>query len=86
MRENTNFCSKPVLPFCVVNKMEIELHRADASNTFLGSNSSGIDFHPPHWCLHLIVVRRFEYAGDPENYTSGSVATGRASLAGQVKV
>jgi len=39
----------------------------------------------PHWCLHLIVVRRFEYAGDPESYTSGSVATGRASLAGQVK-
>jgi len=34
---------------------------------------------------HLIVVRRFEYAGDPESYTSGSVATGRASLAGQVK-
>jgi len=41
--------------------------------------------NPPHWCLHLIVVRRFEYAGDPESYTSGSVATGRASLAGQVK-
>jgi len=41
--------------------------------------------HPPHWCLHLIVVRRFDYAGDPESYTSGSVATGRASLAGQVK-
>jgi len=40
---------------------------------------------PPHWCLHLIVVRRFEYAGDPESYTSGSVAIGRASLAGQVK-
>jgi hypothetical protein len=34
--------------------------------------------------LHLIVVRRFEYASDPESYTSGSVATGRASLAGQV--
>ena len=36
-------------------------------------------------CLHFIVVRRFEYAGDPESYTSGSVATGRASLAGQVE-
>jgi hypothetical protein len=33
----------------------------------------------------MIVVRRFEYAWDPESYTSGSVATGRASLAGQVK-
>ena len=40
---------------------------------------------PPRWCLHLIVVRGFEYVSDPESYTSGSVATGRASLAGQVK-
>jgi hypothetical protein len=31
------------------------------------------------------MVRRFEYTSDPETYTSGSVATGRASLAGQVK-
>jgi len=31
------------------------------------------------------VERRFEYASDPENYTSGSIATGRASLSGQVK-
>ena len=42
-------------------------------------------FFPPRWCFHLIVVRRFEYASDPESYTSGSVATGRASLAGQVE-
>jgi hypothetical protein len=35
--------------------------------------------------LHLIVVRGFEYARDPESYTSGSVAFGRVSLAGQVK-
>jgi hypothetical protein len=27
------------------------------------------------------VVRGFEYAKDPKTYTSGSVATGRASLA-----
>jgi hypothetical protein len=39
----------------------------------------------PRWCFHLIVVRGFEYARDPESYASGSVATGRASLAGQVK-
>jgi len=38
-----------------------------------------------YWWLDLIVVRRFEYTSDPESYTSGSVATGRASLAGQVK-
>jgi hypothetical protein len=40
---------------------------------------------PPHWWLHSIVVRRFEYASDPESCTSGSVAADRASLAGQVK-
>jgi hypothetical protein len=40
---------------------------------------------PPRRCFHLIVVRGFEYARDPESYTSSSVATGRASLAGQVK-
>ena len=44
-----------------------------------------IILRPPRWCFHLIVVRRFEYASDPESYTSGSVATGRASLAGQVE-
>jgi len=48
-------------------------------------NYRSISQRPPHWCLHLIVVRRFEYAGDRESYTSGSIATGRASLAGQVK-
>ena len=37
------------------------------------------------WGLHLIGVRRFQYASDPESYTSGSVATGRASHAGKVK-
>jgi hypothetical protein len=39
----------------------------------------------PRWCFDLIVVRGFEYARDPDSYTSGSVATGRAYLAGQVK-
>jgi hypothetical protein len=37
------------------------------------------------WDLHLIVVRRFEYADDPKSYTSGSLATGRASHAGKVE-
>ena len=37
------------------------------------------------WGLHLIVVRRFEYADDPKSYTSGSVATGRVSHAGKVE-
>ena len=37
------------------------------------------------WALHLIVVRRFEYADDPKSYISGSVATGRVSHAGKVE-
>jgi hypothetical protein len=37
------------------------------------------------WGLHLIVVRRFEYADDPKSYTSGSVAIGRASHVGKVE-
>jgi hypothetical protein len=40
---------------------------------------------PPRWWLHLIVEKGFVYANDPESYASGSVATGRASLAEQVK-
>jgi len=40
---------------------------------------------PSSWGLHLIVVRRFEYADDPESYASGSIATGRASHAGKVE-
>jgi hypothetical protein len=48
-------------------------------------NNETIILSPPRWWLHLIVVRGFEYARDPESYTSSSVATGRASLAGQVK-
>jgi hypothetical protein len=49
-----------------------------------GMNVKIIHVSPPRWWLHRIVVR-FEYASNPESYTSGSVATGRASLAGQVK-
>ena len=39
---------------------------------------------PPRWWPHLIAVRGFEYDSGPESYTSGCVATGRTSLAGQV--
>jgi hypothetical protein len=49
-------------------------------------NFNTMKFLPPRWWHHLIVVRGFEYTRDPESYTSSSIATGRASLAGQVKV
>jgi hypothetical protein len=39
---------------------------------------------PLQWCLHLIMAR-FVYANDPESYTSSSIATGRASLPGQIE-
>jgi hypothetical protein len=40
----------------------------------------------PHRCYpHLNVVVGFEYSRDPESYAGGSVATGRATQAGEVK-
>jgi hypothetical protein len=40
---------------------------------------------PHRWCLHFIVVVGFECSRDPESYAGGSVATGRATHAEQVK-
>jgi hypothetical protein len=40
---------------------------------------------PSSWWLHLIEVRGFEYARDPESYTGGSVATGRSKGRRQTK-
>jgi hypothetical protein len=42
--------------------------------------------NPHRWCLHLVVVVGFEYSRDPESYAGGSIATGRGTHAGQVKV
>jgi hypothetical protein len=39
----------------------------------------------PRWCLHLNVVGEFASFCGPESYAGGSVATGRATQAGQVK-
>jgi hypothetical protein len=40
----------------------------------------------PHRCYpHLIFVVGFECSRDPESYAGGSVATDRATQAGQVK-
>jgi hypothetical protein len=45
-----------------------------------------LTFNEPYeFHIHLIVERGSEYARDPESYTSGRVATGRVSFAGQVK-
>ena len=40
---------------------------------------------PSRMCLHFEVVGGLELSNDPESYAGGSVATGRASLAGKVK-
>jgi len=37
------------------------------------------------WCLHLVVVEELEYPNNPESYAIGSLATGRATLGGQVE-
>jgi hypothetical protein len=40
----------------------------------------------PHWYyLNVILVVGFECSWDPESYAGGSVATGSATHAGQVK-
>jgi hypothetical protein len=36
-------------------------------------------------CLHFEAVGGLEWSNDRESYAGGSVATGRASLAGKVK-
>jgi hypothetical protein len=41
---------------------------------------------PFHQCYpHLIMALGFEYSWDSESYADGSVATGRATQAGQVE-
>jgi hypothetical protein len=48
--------------------------------------SGAIPPFDPHRCYpHLIVVVGFECSWDPESYAGDSVATGRATQAGQVK-
>lgn len=37
------------------------------------------------WCFYLVVVRELACCKELESYASGSVATGRVSLAGQVR-
>jgi len=77
----------------LISKINVERKYICLNVHFLNSNldqqpdplHSSATFSPARWCLNLIVVRRFEYASDPESYTSSRVATGRASLAGQVK-
>jgi hypothetical protein len=40
---------------------------------------------PSRRCLEFEIVGGLEWSNDPESYASGSVATGRVSLAGKVK-
>jgi len=37
------------------------------------------------WYLHLVVVEELEYPSNLESYAVGSLATGRATLGGQVE-
>jgi hypothetical protein len=40
---------------------------------------------PSRRCLHFEVVGGIDWSNNPESYAGGSVATARASLAGEVK-
>ena len=40
---------------------------------------------PLCWYFHLVVAEEREYPSNPESYAVGSLATGRATLGGQVK-
>jgi hypothetical protein len=40
---------------------------------------------PPRWCLYFEVVVWLVWSNDPESYAGGSIATGRATHAGQVE-
>jgi hypothetical protein len=52
---------------------------------YVVTNSEEVKVTKPHrWCFHLVVVVGFVCTNDPESYAGGSVATGRASQAGQV--
>jgi hypothetical protein len=63
-----------------MNKPNIVLVYIDKSKLI----TTGLEI-PHRWCLHLIAVVGFECSRDPESYAGGSVATGRATHAGQVK-
>jgi hypothetical protein len=70
---------------CVLLFLNGEKQKIGTSAQMILLNILFLYIYPSRWWLHLIVVSGFEYARDPESYTSGSVATGRVSLAGQVK-
>jgi len=70
----------------VYTLLKINLHALYASWDFLMSLLLVIYMWIlPCWCLHLVVVGELEYPIDPESYATGSVATGRATLGGQVE-
>jgi hypothetical protein len=37
------------------------------------------------WYLHFVVVGELEYPNNPDSYATGSLATGRVTLGGQVE-
>jgi hypothetical protein len=39
----------------------------------------------PRWCLYFDVEVGLVWSNDPESYANGSIATGRATNAGQVE-
>jgi hypothetical protein len=47
--------------------------------------TTSVGFFPRLWYPYFVVVARLAWSNDPESYAGGSLATGRASQAGQVE-
>ena len=78
--------STPPGPWAKSDKEKVELFAKHLSEVFAPhDDTQDPEIEKELASPNLIVVRRFEYADDPESYASGSVATGRASHAGKVE-
>ena len=65
--------------------MDMEISHIFRNQEVKSNTNKQYNNHPSRRCLHFEVVGGLEWSNDPESYAGGSVATGRASLAGKVK-
>ena len=68
-----------------INKFKINLSYETWDCVFSLNNPDVDTLFLLCWCLHLVVVEEFEYPSNLESYAVGSLATGRATLGGEVK-
>jgi hypothetical protein len=81
------FCTHVCIPHCTARMMSSQ-HPTTQSPTLVSRSQQFVNLKmasPSRRCLHFEVVGGLEWSNDPESYAGGSVAIGRASLAGKVK-